>query len=406
MTAPTPTLRHAFRDLERALLRRGLARIEPILWLEIVALGALGAAFVFWQVHLRLASIAHDRGAHAAVQDLGVLLALLALAGASQVGARHLVRLRSSASGPAWLTLPIPELALERHLATVSRVQSAWLIAPATGLLIAAAGVIPAWWLPLLALAFVAALDGAGRLACSLALRLAAGPAGASARPAIVRALTHVRRAARARVRPASAWGRSRGAWALMSNDARLSRRLPVARRRALLAALALALAFAAWRMPIEPRATQFIAFGLSLFAAAALAEWLIALIGADPADVLRALPIGVAGTWGARMRWALLATAILVVGHLLTSRGLEPGPFRFFLASVGLSALAILTLGVNYGVSLYPRAELAQRMLALTLALAIAASLMVPLMGWIVLLTAVLHSSRRVARWSRAEER
>jgi hypothetical protein len=34
------------------------------------------------------------------------------------------------------------------------------------------------------------------------------------------------------------------------------------------------------------------------------------------------------------------------------------------------------------------------------------AASLMVPLMGWIVLITAVLHSLRRVHRWTGAEER
>ncbi|MEO5617399.1 MAG: hypothetical protein ABIS67_06480, partial [Candidatus Eisenbacteria bacterium] len=72
----------------------------------------------------------------------------------------------------------------------------------------------------------------------------------------------------------------------------------------------------------------------------------------------------------------------------------------------VGLASLAITMLGVNYGISLYPRAEQAQRVLALSLGLSMAASLMVPLMGWIVLLTAVLHSSRRVARWSRAEER
>jgi len=39
-----------------------------------------------------------------------------------------------------------------------------------------------------------------------------------------------------------------------------------------------------------------------------------------------------------------------------------------------------------------------------LTLSIAMAASLMIPLLGWILLLTAVIHSARRVPRWSRIE--
>ena len=172
------------------------------------------------------------------------------------------------------------------------------------------------------------------------------------------------------------------------------------------IATLAIALSCLAWRLPIEPRGFQFVAFAFALFAAAAVAEWLIALIGSDPADTLRTLPIGLGSAWGTRALWALMAVTLLVAGHAFAARGLAPGPLRFFLICVALAALAITTLGVNYGISLYPRVEQAQRVFALSLGISMAASLMIPLMGWIVLLTAVLHSSRRVARWSRAEER
>jgi len=35
----------------------------------------------------------------------------------------------------------------------------------------------------------------------------------------------------------------------------------------------------------------------------------------------------------------------------------------------------------------------------------AVAASVMIPLSGWIVLLSAILHSARRLPHWSRLEE-
>jgi len=54
--------------------------------------------------------------------------------------------------------------------------------------------------------------------------------------------------------------------------------------------------------------------------------------------------------------------------------------------------------------VSLFPRAAEAERLFALSIAIALAASLMIPLLGWIVLLVALLHSSRRVSRWSLPE--
>jgi len=406
MSRPATPFRPVFRDLERALLRRAVARVEPILWVEILALAALASAFLFWQAHIRLASIAHDRGEAAALTYVAAMLAFLVTLGATQVGARHFVRLRSPGDCPPWLALPVPEFALARHLASVSRIQSWWLAAPAAGFLVAAAGVVHWAWLPLLAVGFVAGLDLTGRAACALALRLAALASARRDLSPLTRVLAREVRVARPRALAGARWGRARGWLALFWNDVRLARRVPAARRRAAIAALAIALSCLAWRLPIEPRGVLLIAFALGLFAAATVAEWLIATIGADPPDVVRALPFGVGAAWGTRALWGALATSVLAGGHALAARGVPDGAVHFFVFSLTLASLAITTLGANYGISLYPRAAVAQRVLALSLGLAMAASLMVPLMGWIVLLTALLHSSRRVARWARAEER
>jgi hypothetical protein len=112
-----------------------------------------------------------------------------------------------------------------------------------------------------------------------------------------------------------------------------------------------------------------------------------------------------VAIVWGARCAWVVLATALLVVAHALGAQGLSPYALHLFLAWVGAASLAIGVLGVNYGVTLFPRPDLAQRLLGLSLGLAVAASLMIPLLGWVVLLAAVLHSARRLPHWPRLEE-
>jgi hypothetical protein len=406
MATPTP-FRPAFAALERASLRRAFARIEPVVWLEIAAIAALAAGFVFWKVHVGLASLAHDRGPVAAAGQLAAELVLLALGGGALVGARHAVRLRSADGAPPWLSLPLPEPALAAHLASMSRIQSRWMLVPAGALIVAASGVLPWIWMAALALAFLAVFDLAGRAACRLALAAAAVAVPPHpALGALGRVLAHTGRSGVARRRSAARWARMRPGLALWLNDLRLARRDPATRRRAIFAALSLALSCAAWRLPVEPPLAHLAAFALALIAAATVAEWLISTIGADPADVLRALPIGLGAAWGARFAWVVVAASALVAGHALAARGVEPAALRFFLVCVGLAALAIGTLGVNYGVSLYPHAVQAQRMLALTLGLAVASSLMVPLMGWIVLLTAVLHSLRRVQRWARAEER
>lgn len=400
-----PDLSSPFRALERARLARMWSRVEPILWLEMFAIAALAAAFLFWQIHLQLASLAVAHGADAATRRLSLLLAGLVALGAGQVGTRHFVRLRSG-EGPPWLSLPIPAGALARHLASASRIQGWWLVAPATSFLVAAAGVVPPLWLPVLALAFVVALDLAGRLACAAALAVAAAFARHRELPALFRVLARQGTPRSARRRGPVRWERSRGRAALFWNDLRLARREPAARRRAATAAAALLLSILAWQLPLDRSACMLLAFAGALIAASTVAEWLITTIGADPPDVVRALPLGIGSAWGTRMRWGALATAVLVTGHLIFARGIPIEARLFFALCIGLASLAITTLGVNHGISLYPRTDQAQRVFALALGLSMAASLMMPLMGWIVLLTGVIHSGRRVVRWSRAEVR
>jgi hypothetical protein len=115
-------------------------------------------------------------------------------------------------------------------------------------------------------------------------------------------------------------------------------------------------------------------------------------------------LPLGVAVVWGARVAFAAAGAIALVTVQALCARALAPPALHFHLVWLGAAALAIGVLGANYAITLYPRAEHAQRVLELTLALAIAASLMIPLVGWVLLFTGLLHSARRLPRWTRQE--
>ena len=82
----------AFRSLERALVRRRFRALELPLRLELAALSALIAGFLFWQIRVPLDGFA--RGASPLKVGAVVLgwLALLALAGGALAGARNAAR--------------------------------------------------------------------------------------------------------------------------------------------------------------------------------------------------------------------------------------------------------------------------------------------------------------------------
>jgi len=206
----------------------------------------------------------------------------------------------------------------------------------------------------------------------------------------------------------AARWAR-RPAWlALALKDLRVTSRVAPMRRHLVTALLFWLSSVMAWRLPSPPHMTDLeyvAAFFLALLGSAALGEWLVSLSGSDPFQALRSLPLRLRDVWLARFGLAASATLVLLAMHAIAASGISPHALRLYLAWVGGATLAISALAVNYGVTLFPRADVAQRLLGLSLGLAVAASLMIPLLGWVVLLSAVLHSARRLRRWAWLEE-
>jgi hypothetical protein len=406
MLAPPASPTHAFRGLERALTRRRLMQLDPRMRTELALLGLLIAGFMFWQVRVPLDGLVRSRGVSAALGVVAVAWLILGGLGAVIAGGEHARRLRTGPRGPEWLALPLAPAALERHLAWESRSRLGWLAIPAIGVLAASYGLVPAWWLALMAAAFAGLLRLAGTLGCSVAGRAVMG--ATEPRPGlhpIERVLAVAApRVVRRRVAPAP-WRRAPAWVAIAGKDLLLTFRVGTMGRTA---AIAIAFGIAsllAWQIPGEPALRHSIALALALIAAASLAEWLIALAGSDPFAALRVLPVSVMTVWGARAVWGLAFALALIAGQAIAARELSPRALQLFLGWSGAATLAIAVLGVNYGVTLFPRADVARRMLGLSLGLAMAASIMLPLSGWIILLTAVLHSARRLPRWARLEE-
>ena len=403
------------RDLHRALVRRRFAQIEPKLRLELAALGLLIGAFLFWHTRVSFDGLARSHGPLAVLEAAAGLCALLAALGGALAGARHAARLHDP-PGPPWLALPLPPAWLARHLAWESRAFALGATAAAPGILFAAVGLVPLWWLGLLAAAFVWMVLAGGRIGCAVAAFVMArrAPPGPGLHP-LVRTLATASHPVRGAPRRGVRW-RTRPAWlALCEKDLLLSLRPTSARRRLVTPLLLGLLSLWCWALPAPPalalteaevRALEHVsAFALALVAAATLGEWLIALSGEDPFMVLRGLPLGVGVIWGSRALWAMAFAAALVLAHAASARPLAPEARLVFLVWTGGAALAIALLGANYGVTLFPRAEIAQRLYALSLGLAVAGSLMIPLMGWIVLLAGLIHSALRLPGWTRLEE-
>jgi hypothetical protein len=261
--------------------------------------------------------------------------------------------------------------------------------------------VAPAAALPAFALGFALALEFGGRAACAIASRMAL--AGATPRPGLdpeTSVLAVATRPSRAPRLGAARWRRGSALTAFLHKDLLLARR-PGPARSALVAPLALgALSIAVWALPLAPEARPVAALGLALLAASGVASWIVALTASDPFAIVRGLPLGVGVVWGARVLWAALAAVMLGAGHALAAGFAEGHAPAAFLAGVALPALAIGVLGANYAVTLFPRADHAERILTIALAVALAGSLMFPFLGWALLLAALLHSARRLPSW------
>jgi hypothetical protein len=409
MSDRSAATRAAFRRLERDLTRRRIAAIDPMLRFEVAALALLGTGFVFWQTRIPLDGLIRDAGPVAYLITAAAGALFLAMLAGMLSGGRLAAALRSTPDGPAWLALPVDSLEIERHLAWNALAQAIPLLVVGAGFVIAAIGLVPLWWLPPVAGAGAAVVWLGARAGCRIAVRWVARdlPAAVDPRgtPDIARVLA-ARGTEETRARlPAAAW-RHGAAWrAIFRKDARwLSR--PSRARRMWPAAVGLALlSFVAWRLPVDIHAARFVAFALGLLAAAAFAEWIVELTGSDPFAVMRGLPLSLVDVWGARALWVLLFAVGLVLGHLVAGAGIPHAANPVFLVWLLFATICIGLLGVHYGMTLFPNTEVATRLLGLSLALAIAASIMLPMVGWVLLLTAVLHSMRRLPRWSRLED-
>src|SRR6185369_16398147 len=202
----------------------------------------------------------------------GTWMALAAVA-AAVVAARHAHRLRLGPPGPAWLSLPINEPALARHLAWDSGLAAGWIAVPALGGWAASLGLVP--WLgglavaPVLAWLLVLACRGGAALGQRLAIaRVRSGlPHGLASVLSEAASPTGTRR-----LRPAH-WRASAMTPALVAKDIRLTRRIGGVRRHLGTALLFWLLSALAWRLPSPPHMTDLdyvAAFVLSLMGSAA----------------------------------------------------------------------------------------------------------------------------------------
>jgi hypothetical protein len=400
MTDLTPQHAPALRRLRRALIARRLGRLDPVLRLELALLGALGAACVAWQVRLPLDQLARVHGAAAVAAALATGLAACAALGGLIACADHARRLRHRPAGPEWLALPVPPRILAGQSAWESGLHALWVLPVALGLLAAATGLVPAWALVLLAAAFLALLVVSGRAGGAFATRLTlwrlhAAPAEPPGPRALERLFVTPSIAQAARRAPAR-WGGGTTRALLLKDLARTLRHTP-ARPRAAAWVVLLVLAAVVWVPPLEPAAAGAFSAALLLAAAATLADWMIALSSGDPYPLLAVLPLRARRVWALRAAVVAAAAAVAALLLALVARPLGPAARAQLVVALTLATLLIGGLGVTYGVTLYPRVETAQRLVLLWLALALAASVMFPLAGWIILSGAFAHALRRL---------
>jgi hypothetical protein len=415
--SPGSSSTHALRRLQSHLLQRRFAALEPRFRLELLGLGLLVGAFVFWQMRVAMDGVLRSQGTLEVARFLGVRLAILVVVAGVFAGARLFRMVRRTPPGPAWLTLPLPPNALLGHLGWEARLVALVVAAGAPGFFAAAWGLLPFPTLIGIALAFAAAMFAAAHTGTAIAGWLALAPYSVIRSvprglppmpqthtiPPLTRALSEIR-VERGHSLPAARWGRTSVMGALVRKDLRLATRYRPIQVRLIPALAGIAFAAAAWQLPMPLDLARFVALALALLTAWQAADALIALSGADPFLVLRGLPVGAARMWATRAGWALVIAVLVVASQAPAAWSLSHHARTLYLVWTGLACLAIVLLGVHYGLTLFPRADAAARMLQLSLSLAMIASLMIPLLGWIILLTAVIHSARRVPRWSRIE--
>lgn len=392
----------AFRTLEHRLFARRLDSMDLALRASVLVFALAASAFVYWRLRIPMDGLAHASGAPAAARHLALALAAFAAFAGALAATRH-AHLVARPPGPAWLALPLDPSRVARHLLVEARGPALVAFPPAAAALLAGIGLVPWTWLALMAAAFLVAWLECTRLAAAISLR-AAAPRSPSGRSAIERVLIVGPRRLVARAN-AAATIRVESRWrALARLDARLVARRPALSAR-LLATVALAcVAFAATFSPAPDAARRALAFGGYTLACTALGGLVLAVTCAHPGATARALPIAPADHWRARALPALAALLVLTVALVLAPSG-GSWPVRVgMLVGWPIAGAMIVALGLHVALTLTPRASAAENVFVAWLGMALVASLMIPLLGWAVLLAGLIHATRRLSRWWRPE--
>lgn len=400
MTSTSSDSTRAFRLLEQRLRARRFAGLDTRLRALLAILTLLLGAFTFWQVRIPLDQAYHRAGALAALQLEALVLAGIALAAGTLAHWRQSV-LVARLPGPEWLALPVHPAVVARHLQHEARVPAVAMAPLAAAAWLAGLDRLPWLWSALLAVAFMVAWLECTRLGAAVArFAMSRGDAASAALPRVWRLLISGRRQGRTRAVAPARWTRTSTTGAIVALDRVLTLRAAAPRARAGLALFASALASLAWISGAEPmlaRAQAFVGFA---FASCMLGAWAICRVCGDPPDLLRPLPLSVGTLW--RARFVQLAAGLAVLALLQSVFAASfPLPARIGqFVSWFVPGLAIATLGLHYAITLHPRANIAENLYYGWLGVALCASLMIPFLGWGVLLAGLVHSSLRLSRW------
>lgn len=401
MPAHARDLARAFGTLDRRLAERRFAALGARGRVMLALLASNMAAFAYWQSHRPLfALLRHSRGPIAGTLAMAGALAALALLAGALTAWRRTV-LAAEPPGPEWLALPAPPRLVHAHLRTEATWVGALAIPPALGLLLAGLWQLPIASTALLAAGFVPAWLLATRAGAAFAWRRKLPPLVAYRRlPEATRALLTAARVEHADARPPARW-RHEPAWrAIARLDALVSWRGAAGRARLASVALALVLGGIAWGLPAGPLTRRALAFAAFLPACAMLGAWAVVRTSDPAEDTLRPLPVALRDVWRARatfMAAVVLGSALL---NALLAYGFGPLARTGLVLAWAPAGFAIALLGLHYALTLGRRPTLAEGLYAGWLSMALIASLMIPLLGWFVLLAGLIHSSRRLSRW------
>lgn len=393
----------AFAALERHLAARRWSALDARSRVVFAALAALLSGFFYWQARVPLDGWVRAHGAVGGAKWLAVAMTAWALA-AGAIAAWRQDALAARVPGSEWLSLPVDPARVMRHLLGESRWPALAVIPLALATLAAGAGLVPAWWLGLFAAGFALAWIECTRLAAAAARALAVRRSRHASLPPAVRLLASARRTTAERRRPSPRWLAEGGWRALQRLDLRLTRTSGPARARMGTALALLGVSLAAWFANAEPLQRRAIAFAAFLPSATALGAWAITRACGDPSAAMRPLPLTLQDTYRARFATIAIVLAFAIVANVALASGLSPALRTGTALTWAACGLAVAALGLQYGLTLHPRALAAENLYFGWLGVTIMASWMIPLLGWAVLAAGLVHSGVRLRRWWTSE--